>query len=207
MKYIVPVLDSIEFLVLALQLSERGNDVLFVIVREEKNPKRDDRFVKASVIIQDVFNADCGTASFFYTNIEKELASLNEKTKVNIESGLIVDAILQSMAKESDRRVLVPYSITDYYLCTYMLRGESRLRDSTKSDIYALAGHNLPLDLLNQYRALDLQRIEDLGITHKQIEMAHEWLKQDGWPVSLNNNFTEQERECLQWAMRNKYES
>jgi hypothetical protein len=207
MKYIVPVLDSIEFLVLALQLSERGNDVLFVIAREEKNPKRDDRFIKASVIIQDAFKADGGTANFFYTNIEKELASLNEKTKVNIESGLIVDAILQSMAKESDRQVLVPYSITDYYLCTYMLRGESRVRDKTKCDIYALAGHNLPLDLLNQYRSLDLQRIEDLGITHKQIEIAHEWLKQDGWRASLNNDFTEQEREWLQFAIRRKYET
>jgi hypothetical protein len=88
-----------------------------------------------------------------------------------------------------------------------MLNGRAQLHNLTKNDIYRTAGaFKLPLDLLNEYRQLDLSRIEGLGLTHQNIEWAHEELKNEGWSANLDNDYTEQQREYLQFARKRKYE-
>lgn len=205
-KFLVPFTDSIEFLTLALDLS--GLDVLFIYLHDKKNALRDDRFVKASVIIQDEFRKHGGTATFVYTNIHKELQELSARTKFNIKAGLIMDAIVQSIAQEAKREVLIPYSIADYYLNDYILRGMSPFQNQTKAAVYLKAEKlHIELETINQYRKLDMDRIDGLGLHFKDIEWAHQEMKKDGWKANLENNYTEQQREFLQFIKSRKYEN
>jgi hypothetical protein len=186
-------------MVLALGLSQQN--VKFVVLRHDQDAKKYDRFVQASVLLTATYKNFGGTAEFFYSNIETDIFNLTVKIGF-VNPTALLNTLHKSMSLVDVRPILVPYSITDYYRGIPLLRGNaSPLSEMTKEQVYALAQNlQVPLKVINEYRRMDIETAEHMGLTHKEIEWAHFELQKSGWDSYLNNDYTEEQRDALLFA-------